>query len=241
MLPGTWDVVSHTNIVNDIVIDNVILFPQTYDMSSYRPAGARHSPKSNQREATKRKLLEAARDLFAMQGFEETSVTQIAAQAGVSHSLINAYFDGKAGLLYAVMHEFHQSQIDRLAGPLALEGDTREKIRQIIGPWVEHELSDRPLLAVLQAYAWQWPPETEQQNREQLRAAFMPLRETLEDGIASGELRADLDISGTLYVVLAIFTQALRFSLHDNDPPETCLETVMTRIDIVLDGARAQA
>lgn len=49
-------------------------------------------------EATRARLLEAARKAFSDTGYERTTVRQIAAEAGVNPALINRYFGGKEQL-----------------------------------------------------------------------------------------------------------------------------------------------
>lgn len=49
-------------------------------------------------EATRARLVMAARKAFAAQGFERTTVREIAAAAGVNQALINRYFGGKEQL-----------------------------------------------------------------------------------------------------------------------------------------------
>ncbi|MEV0913274.1 TetR family transcriptional regulator [Streptomyces sp. NPDC049967] len=53
--------------------------------------------------ATRRRLLEAARDLFAERGYEGTTVRSIAALAGVNQALLFRYFGSKRGLLTEVV------------------------------------------------------------------------------------------------------------------------------------------
>jgi AcrR family transcriptional regulator len=59
------------------------------------PAGRREANKA----ATRTAILGAARQLFAEQGFECTSVREIAAAAGVTERTFYRYFEGKEGLL----------------------------------------------------------------------------------------------------------------------------------------------
>lgn len=61
------------------------------------PIGRREASKRARREAIER----AARELFAAQGFEATTVRQIADAAGVTERTFYRYFDGKEGLIAA--------------------------------------------------------------------------------------------------------------------------------------------
>ena len=53
---------------------------------------------------TRERILGAARNLFARQGFDKTSVRAVAAAAGVDPALVHHYFGTKAALFAAVIH-----------------------------------------------------------------------------------------------------------------------------------------
>lgn len=55
--------------------------------------------------AFRERLVDAARDLFAAQGFAATSLRQISLRAGVTPALAHYYFKDKAGLLVVLMRE----------------------------------------------------------------------------------------------------------------------------------------
>lgn len=55
---------------------------------------------------TKAKILEAARQLFAQQGFDGTSVKQICDEAGVNISLVSYYFGGKEQVLSELLQTY---------------------------------------------------------------------------------------------------------------------------------------
>src|ERR1700704_2028517 len=53
--------------------------------------------------ATKTALLRAAQELFAERGFEQATVREIAARAGVNQALLFRYFGSKDTLFYTAM------------------------------------------------------------------------------------------------------------------------------------------
>ena len=55
------------------------------------------------RPATRREILEAARDVFAEEGYDRASVRAIARQAGVDPALVYHYFDGKPALFVELL------------------------------------------------------------------------------------------------------------------------------------------
>ncbi len=63
-----------------------------------------HTPVSRKRDRhlSTEKLLRAALDVFSKVGYDAATTKSIAARAGLNESLIQRYFNGKAGLLSAV-------------------------------------------------------------------------------------------------------------------------------------------
>ncbi|WP_285758766.1 TetR/AcrR family transcriptional regulator [Nocardiopsis ansamitocini] len=57
------------------------------------------------REATRQRILDSARELFTRDGYAQVSSRRIAAHAGVNVALINRYFGAKRGLLAEVVAE----------------------------------------------------------------------------------------------------------------------------------------
>src|SRR5437868_2775550 len=62
--------------------------------------------KKRDRSASERSLLKAAEDVFSKHGFKGATTRMIAKKAGVNESLIGRYFDGKMGLLIAIMERY---------------------------------------------------------------------------------------------------------------------------------------
>ncbi|NDI34589.1 TetR/AcrR family transcriptional regulator [Chengkuizengella sediminis] len=54
---------------------------------------------------TKQKIVDAAYKVLAEQGYDKTSMKQIAKEAGVAQGLINYYFESKEDLLFELFHE----------------------------------------------------------------------------------------------------------------------------------------
>ncbi|WP_243713408.1 TetR/AcrR family transcriptional regulator [Actinomadura sp. 6K520] len=65
-------------------------------------AGTPRRPKRD-REATRRRILDAARDLFGEHGYDGVTVRMIAARAEANMALVNRYFGSKAALFGEVL------------------------------------------------------------------------------------------------------------------------------------------
>ena len=64
--------------------------------------------KTKDRAATEAKLIEAAEKIFAQVGYEGATTRMIAQEANINISLINRYFEGKYGLLLALVKKISE-------------------------------------------------------------------------------------------------------------------------------------
>ena len=79
-------------------------------------------PKS---EEKRQQILEAARDLFLEHGYEVTSVDSIASRAGVSKATVYSHFDGKTGLVEAVIKQRSKGLTEHFSGQMEPSDDVR--------------------------------------------------------------------------------------------------------------------
>lgn len=77
----------------------------------------------------KEKILQAALELFAEEGFKPTSTSKIAKKAGVSEGLIFRHFCNKDGLLQAIIQE-GEEQAKVLFADIVLESDPKKVIEK---------------------------------------------------------------------------------------------------------------
>jgi AcrR family transcriptional regulator len=87
-------------------------------------------------EATTAALVDAARELFARDGYDATSLDAVAARAGVTKGAVYHHFDGKRQLFEAVFSR----EVERLGTPLAA-AYTRKK-----DPWDAFQAACRAFL-----------------------------------------------------------------------------------------------
>jgi AcrR family transcriptional regulator len=87
-------------------------------------------------EATTTALVDAARDLFARDGYDATSLDMVASRATVTKGAVYHHFEGKRQLFEAVFSR----EIERMTGPLAA-AYTRKK-----DPWDAFKAASRAFL-----------------------------------------------------------------------------------------------
>ncbi len=69
-------------------------------------------------EERRQELIEAARDLFLTQGYDQTLVSDIVGRIGVAQGLFYYYFSSKQDILLAVTDQFIEARVSDLAAKL---------------------------------------------------------------------------------------------------------------------------
>lgn len=87
------------------------------------------------------KILQAALELFAKEGYNATSTNRVAKRAGVSEGLIFRHFGNKEGLLEAIMKE-GEKKLKTLVFDIIMETEPKEVIRKTIEMTNKIEVSD---------------------------------------------------------------------------------------------------
>ena len=148
--------------------------------SGYRQAVAMNVARRTQAErteATTSALVDAAREMFALDGYAATSLAAVAARANVTKGAVYHHFEGKQQLFEAVFTR----EVERMATPLvaayarkkdpwdAFKAGCRAFLDECLDPDVQRIV----LLDALTAIGW-----------EQVRRLESPLLEMMELGIA---------------------------------------------------------
>lgn len=97
--------------------------------------------KSVPQELTREMILEAASDLFAVNGYQHVSMRQIASKLGYSHGAIYYHFKNKAELFYAlVSDQFHL--LDRELEQIMKKNlDDKAKLKQLFLGYIRFGLT----------------------------------------------------------------------------------------------------
>lgn len=197
--------------------------------------------RAHQKAETKRRLIEAAERQFTLHGYENVSLADIAAAAGVVPSLINTYFLGKAGLLYAVVTRHNEPQLAALQAAAAGPGTPPERLDRVIAIMAEMDLRHPRLIAGLQGLSWTWPPETEAQNREDLAPFFELVGGLLREGLAQGSFRP-VPEALAVEAIWDIYTMGLRPAVFGQMTPGECavrIQAIVAGLLRPLPGERA--
>ena len=137
------------------------------------------------REATRARLLEAARLRFARDGYDAASVRDIAGDADVDATLIFRYFGSKKRL-------FDEATAPGQVPEDLLDGPPEELVARMLRSVVHHDWSthggEHPLVAMLKSAGHE---DTRRRIREEVCATYVDALEQLAEG-PDRRLRAEL-------------------------------------------------
>jgi TetR/AcrR family transcriptional regulator, regulator of cefoperazone and chloramphenicol sensitivity len=94
-------------------------------------------------------LVAAAGRLFAKRGYEATTTREIASEAGCAEGLIHRYFNGKEGLLLALIRSHTSREFFDMNRRLRLASSLEEEVVQLVEFEVQRMWDDREFLRVL--------------------------------------------------------------------------------------------
>jgi TetR/AcrR family transcriptional regulator len=99
-------------------------------------------------ERTRKRILEAAAEFFAANGYGETRLEDVARRVGVQRAALVYYFRGKQDLYDAVLAEAAGDLVGRIQEILRIEAPLRERLERMVDLWLD-AIRERPWLARL--------------------------------------------------------------------------------------------
>jgi AcrR family transcriptional regulator len=152
-------------------------------VASRRPAGRPRDPDLNEA------ILDATIALLAQEGFARMSIEQVAVRAGVGKPTIYRRWPSKVDLVIAALSRPHAEH------SASSGGSVRERLTRLIEELCA-SVRKEPAKSVLAALVAEIPRDAELASA--VREAFLAKRRKtayalLREGVAGGELRADLD------------------------------------------------
>lgn len=155
-------------------------------------------------------VFECAERVFAEEGFAESTMQDLAAEAGISLKTLYATFSGKDEIYREILAVRGDGLLDAIQSARKAEGSALERLAQGMHGIVAHLVENRRFFRILlqEGHAWGLNPRAGE-ARDSWEAGLMAVREVLVEGIASGEfLPCDPDllaptVSAVLQVQLA--------------------------------------
>jgi len=198
-------------------------------------AGARQT----QKEATRSRVMEAARELFDTQGYQGTTIREIARHAGVSVGSVFTTFASKYEILSQVMEDRLEglyAELDRVIPHL--RGPTVDRLRTMFAIHFAFEARHKRLFLAYIAAAFDWtlPPTSLPMGRNQRLQGI--IADCLSKGVEQGDVGSGFDAQEVIDLLMAAYIWSYRLAAwHDADA--TTMTSVMDRqIGLICDGLR---
>lgn len=197
----------------------------------------RGRPPASDGPSTEKRILQTAREVFAELGYEKCTFSEIAARAGVTRPAVNHYFRSKKELYEAVFESTQQSVIEVGVTRASDRVDLAERLTAFLETASQADSVDRSYArfttsSLLDGFRH---PELRDHANAQLDSVRGFVRETLEEAIARGDARADLDVPAVTEMLVAIMwgmgLYAGFVGTHDQ------LETVVDQFSRLLNGS----
>ena len=150
---------------------------------------------SNQdrRHASTEAVLRAARELFVEQGYEHTSISRIAARAGLTKGAVYFYFKDKAELLQRLLDEANEVSFQSIIAAMdAQAGSPRKQLLSFVNTTAAVGVENREhmLLPVLMAVEF---AASDQQVARKVREIYAAWTAALESVVRAGQSTGDVD------------------------------------------------
>jgi AcrR family transcriptional regulator len=159
-------------------------------------------------EGRRRELIDAAAEIFAERGYNETSIADLSAATGLAAGGIYHYIGSKERLLVAICDELLEPLLDRAREIVAADDTPSRQLRELLRAWLAHIEAHLPHMLVFAQE--RHVIEREPQWRE-VRRQRKQFEQLLDDLLARGEATGAFafeDRSLTLLALLGMVNYA---------------------------------
>jgi AcrR family transcriptional regulator len=189
------------------------------------------------KQATRRRVLDAARELFEEVGYETATIREIAGRAGVSVGSVFTGFCSKAHILSEVMQE----RLADLYGDLErvaphLRGSTADRCRSMFAVHYAFEFRRLHLFLAYVAAGFDWRADPELPTvgtNPRLRGM---VRDCLLEGVRRGDVRADAEIELVVDLLIGIYAWNYREAAAQPARPEQLADLFDRQVGIIFAG-----
>lgn len=185
-------------------------------------------PKVSQAHLKQRRqqILDAAIACFARKGFQQTTMADIAAQAGVSDTLAYRYFSGKEELIVEAVRQHGDATVDAVLGTSNGVEDFRTLVDLLIGTNIRRFEHLEEMKATMGMYFRVWAEalhdkEAREQVVDRWRHNFDIAEGLVRRAQEAGQISSRLDPRAVAWVMLATHYGSNLLAIHD---PEIDLE-----------------
>jgi AcrR family transcriptional regulator len=201
--------------------------------SPQRPA----TPRQSQKEATRQRVLDAARELFDTHGYQGTTIREIARRAQVSVGSVFTTFASKGEILSEVM----QARLDPLYAEIDrvmphLRGSTADRLRTMFAIHFEFEARHVRLFMshIAAAYDWTLTEGARPYGRNTRLQGV--IRDTLLAGQGAGDVRTDIDLQEVIDLLMSAYAWTYRLVITRDADAKAMIAVMDRQIGLIAEG-----
>ena len=159
-------------------------------------------------------ILEAAIKVFARQGFHQSTVAQIAKEAGVADGTIYLYFRNKDDILVQFFNYKTKQVFDSFRSEVDRADSSLDKLRYLIRRHLREFQRNRDMAVVYQVETHQSSRLAEAQIREMSQMYRDLISEIVEQGQQEGAIRKDLYLGLVKRFIIGAVDEVINTWLH---------------------------
>ena len=199
------------------------------------PAAA--SARRSQKEATRQRVLGAARELFDTLGYQGTTIREVARHAGVSVGSVFTTFASKGEILSEVMQNRLAplyAELDRMMPHV--RGSTADRLRSMFAIHFAFEAQHtRVFLShIAAAYDWTLPPTARPFGHTPRLQEI--IRESLALGVEQGDVDPRLDLQEVIDLLMAAYAWTYRLAVTKGADAKTMTAAMDRQIGLIAGG-----
>lgn len=194
------------------------------------------------KQATRDRVLAAARELFDDIGYEAATVRMIAGRAGVATGSVFTTFANKLEILRAVMED----RLDGLYADLEkvaphLRGSVADRLCSLMAVHYAFEMRRPKLFTAYLAANFAWieaggEPIITFGKNARVRSF---LHEILDRAVERGEIRADADLDTFIEILISTYGFNYRMAVQNGYEADDLIQTMDRQINLMVAGIRA--
>jgi len=191
----------------------------------------------SQKEATRQRVLEAARDLFDTNGYQGTTIREIARRAQVSVGSVFTTFASKGEILSEVM----QSRLDPLYAEIDrvmphLRGSTADRLRTMFAIHFEFEAQHVRLFMSHIAAAYDWTLTEGARPYGRNARLQQAIHDTLVKGQTEGDVRLDVAVQEVVDLLMSAYAWTYRLVITNDADARSMIAVMDRQIGLIAEG-----
>jgi AcrR family transcriptional regulator len=185
-------------------------------------------------DLTRARILDAAIGLFRRQGFESTTMREIATEAGVAIGAAYYYFESKNSIVLAFYDRSRREMAPLLEQALASSPDLKGRVHSLIEVKLDYFLPNRDILAALAGRTDPSDPLSPfSRQTQEIRDADI---EVFARAIAESRTKVSRDLTAHLPRLLWLYQMGIiLFWIYDRSPEQQRTRTLLdSSVDLVV-------